>query len=113
MCYIHAYTQRIQTDGFNFRSVTYEHSSIVRKTKTGINFLFIFLYYRFSFCCFASNRTDYSITSMARMARSNSILSPKEILPITKENKYFGILREIFLFYHENVFCVYSLESPH
>ena len=44
---------------------------------------------------------------------SNSFLSPKEILPIAQENKNFGILREIYLFYHENVCCVYSLESPH
>ena len=49
------------------------------------------------------------------MDDSNSVLvlSPEEILPIAKENKYFGILMEIFLFYHENVCCVYSLESPH
>ena len=43
----------------------------------------------------------------------NSFLSPEEILSIAKENKYFGILKEIFLFYCENVCCVYSLELPH
>ena len=46
------------------------------------------------------------------MADSKSFLSPKEILPIAQaqENKIF---KEIFLFYYENVYCVYSLESPH
>ena len=44
------------------------------------------------------------------MANSNSFFSPYEILPIPQENKYF---KEIFLSYHEIVYCVYSLESPH
>ena len=50
---------------------------------------------------------------------SNSFLSLYEILPTAQENKTKkkfkknGILREIFLFYHENVCCVYSLELPH
>ena len=44
------------------------------------------------------------------MANSNSFLSPYEILPLAQENKY---LEKIFLFYHEIVCCVYSLESPH
>ena len=43
------------------------------------------------------------------MANSNSFLSPYEILPTAQENKYLGIF--FFLFYHEIVFCVYSLES--
>ena len=41
------------------------------------------------------------------MADSKLFLSPWENLPITLENKY---CREIFLFYHENVCCVFSLE---
>ena len=41
-----------------------------------------------------------------------TLFCPWEILPISQE-KNFGILREIFLFYRENVCCVYSLESPH
>ena len=36
-------------------------------------------------------------------------LSPYEILPTAQENKY---LKENFLFYHEIVCCVYSLELP-
>ena len=44
------------------------------------------------------------------MANSNSFLSPYEILPIARENKYLGFF---FLFYHEIVCCVYSLESTH
>ena len=44
------------------------------------------------------------------MDNSNSFLSPYEILLIAQENK---IYREIFLFHHEIVCCVYSLESPH
>ena len=55
------------------------------------------------------SNTDGSFT----VDDSNSFLSPEEILRIANENKYFGILREFFLFYHENVCCVYSLESPH
>ena len=45
------------------------------------------------------------------MANSNSFLSPKKILPTAQEKK--RELLGIFLFYHKNVFCVYSLESPH
>ena len=55
------------------------------------------------------SNTDGSFT----VNDSNSFLSPQEILPIAEENKYFGILMEIFIVYHENVCCVYSLESPH
>ena len=44
------------------------------------------------------------------MANSNSFLSLYEILPLAQENKYLG---KFFLFYHEIVCCVYSLESPH
>ena len=42
-------------------------------------------------------------------------LSPQEILTMTQENKHLGIFLFfiLFLFYHENVYCVYSLESPH
>ena len=39
-------------------------------------------------------------------------LSSLEILPTAQENKYLGIFKRFFLFYHENVYCVYSLESP-
>ena len=53
-----------------------------------------------------SSNTDGSFT----VPNSNSFLSPYEILPIAQENKYLGIF---FLFYHEIVCCVYSLESPH
>ena len=42
------------------------------------------------------------------MANSNSFLSPYEILRyLKKTNK-----EEIFLFYHETVCCVHSLELP-
>ena len=44
------------------------------------------------------------------IVNSNSFLSPCEILLIAQENRY---LMVIFLFYHELVCCVYSLESPH
>ena len=53
-----------------------------------------------------SSNTDGSFT----MANSNSFFSLYEILPIAPENKIFI---EIFLFYHEIVCWVYSLESPH
>ena len=53
-----------------------------------------------------SSNTDDSFT----MANSNSFLSPYEILPLAQEKQ---IYRENFLFYHEIVCCVYSLESPH
>ena len=33
--------------------------------------------------------------------------------PAPKKKKYLGYFREIFLFYYENVCCVYSLKSPH
>ena len=45
-------------------------------------------------------------------ADSNSVLSPYESLPIAQENKYLGVFRDIFLFNLDNVYCVYSLESP-
>ena len=50
-----------------------------------------------------SSNTDGSFT----MANSNSFF------PTVQENKFKQIFREIFLFYREIVFCVYSLESPH
>ena len=52
-------------------------------------------------------------TPMARWALDdlNSFLSPWNNLPIAQDNKY--MYRDIFLFYHEFVCCVYSLESPH
>ena len=50
--------------------------------------------------------TDGSFT----MFTSNSVLSPYETLPTAQEN-YLGII--FFLFYDENVCCVYSLELPH
>ena len=55
------------------------------------------------------SNTDGSFT----MAESNSFLSPYEILPIAPEKKKKNIFKEIFLFYHEIICCVYSLESPH
>ena len=51
-----------------------------------------------------NSNTDGSFT----MANSNSLLSPYEILPIAPENR-----GKIFLFYHEIVCCVYSLELSH
>ena len=53
-----------------------------------------------------SSNTDGSFT----MVNSNSFLSPYEILQIAQENRYLVV---IFLFYHEIVCCVYSLELPH
>ena len=44
------------------------------------------------------------------MANSKSFSSPYEIPSIAQENKYLGIF---FLFYHEIVYCVYSLKLPH
>ena len=44
------------------------------------------------------------------MADLNLFSSPYKILPIAPENKIF---KEFFLFYHELVCCVYSLELPH
>ena len=44
------------------------------------------------------------------MANSKSFLSPYEILPITQETKYLG---KSSYFYHEIVYSVCSLESPH
>ena len=52
------------------------------------------------------SNTDGSFT----VDDSNSFFSPYKILPIAQENKYLGIF---FLFYHEIVCCVYSLELPH
>ena len=42
-------------------------------------------------------------------ANSNSFLSPYEILQSSRKQ----IVREIFLFYHEILWFVYSLETPH
>ena len=53
-----------------------------------------------------SSNTDGSFT----MADLNLFLSPYEILPIASEKKIF---KEIFLFYQEIIYCVYSLELPH
>ena len=44
------------------------------------------------------------------MANSNLFLSPYKILQVAQENMYFG---KIFLFYHQIVCCMYSLELPH
>ena len=56
-----------------------------------------------------SNLNSSNTDGLFTMANSNSFVSPYEILPLAQENKY----REIFLFYHEIVCCVYSSESPH
>ena len=48
---------------------------------------------------------------MFTVADSDTFSSPKEILPITQENK--KMCKELVLLYHEIVCCVYSLESPH
>ena len=53
-----------------------------------------------------SNLHSSNLDDSFPMANSNSFLSPYEFIPIAQE-------REIFLFYHEIVCCVYSLESPH
>ena len=50
-----------------------------------------------------SSNTDGSFT----MAKSNSFLSPYEILPIAQENKHLG---NFWSFYHEIVCCVYLLD---
>ena len=47
------------------------------------------------------------------MDDSNSFLSPYKILPMSQENKHLGIFMDFFLFYHEIIYYVYSLESPH
>ena len=47
------------------------------------------------------------------MDDSNSLLSPYKILPMSQENKHLGIFMDFFLFYHEIIYCVYSLELPH
>ena len=52
------------------------------------------------------SNTDGSFT----VDDSNSFFSPYKIIPIDQENKYLGIF---FKFYHGNVCCVYSLQSPH
>ena len=52
-----------------------------------------------------SSNTNGSFT----MADSKSFLSSHEILLIAQKQ----IFKEIFLFYHEIVCCVYSLELPH
>ena len=57
----------------------------------------------------SGSNTDNSFS----VDNSNSSLSSYEILSIDQENKYTGYFREIFIFYHENICCVYSLESPH
>ena len=43
------------------------------------------------------------------MANSNSLLSLRNSSNSSRKKIY----REIFLFYHEIVYCVCSLESPH
>ena len=53
-----------------------------------------------------SSNTDGSFT----VTDSNSFFSPYEILSENHENKIFT---DIFLFCHEIVCCVYSLESHH
>ena len=54
-----------------------------------------------------SNLNDENTGGSFTVANSNSFLSPCDILPIAKQ-----IFREIFLFYHDNVCCVFSVESP-
>ena len=51
------------------------------------------------------SNTDGSFT----LDDSKTFLSPYKILPIAQKQIY----REIFLFYHEIVLCVYSLEPPY
>ena len=53
-----------------------------------------------------SNLNSSNLDDSFPMANSNSFLSPYEFIPIAQES-------EIFLFYHEFVCYVYSLESPH
>ena len=60
--------------------------------------------------CIQSNLNRSNPDGSFTMADSNLFLSPYEIFPIAPQNKY---LRIFFLFYHEIVCCVYSLESPH
>ena len=52
------------------------------------------------------SNTDGSFT----MPNSNLFLSPYEILSKSSRKQIF---KDIFLFYHDFVYCVYSLESPH
>ena len=52
------------------------------------------------------SNTDGSFT----MANSNTFF---ESLRNSSENSRKQIFKELFLFYHEIVCCVYSLESPH
>ena len=57
-----------------------------------------------------TSNSDGSFT----MDNSNSFFSPYEILSIAQENKLLKYYRKkTFLFYHEIVCCVYSLESPY
>ena len=44
------------------------------------------------------------------MANSNTLFSPYEFFSDSLKKQIF---RYIFLFYHEIICCVYSLESPH
>ena len=59
------------------------------------------------FCLFEiqSNLNSLDVDSSFTMANSNACL----ILPKLKKTKF----KEIFLFYHNIVCCVYSLELPH
>ena len=52
-----------------------------------------------------NSNTDGSFT----IAKSNSLLNPCNFFRIAQENKY----EKFFLFYHEILCCIYSLESPH
>ena len=57
-----------------------------------------------------SNLNSLNTDGSFLMTNSTSLLSPNEILPVAQEKKMF---RATFLFYHEIVCCVHSLESHH
>ena len=54
-----------------------------------------------------------SINDSFAVSDSNSFMSPLKVFPRAQENKYLKIFRDIFIFYHETVCCVFSLELPH
>ena len=76
------------------------------------------MYYNMFWCRNSRNKKEHlqsnldssNIDGSFTKANSNSFLSPYKMLPLAQENKYFG---KFFLFYHEIVCCVYSLELPH
>ena len=61
-------------------------------------------------CRKVNKKIFYNLDGSFTVDDSSSFLSPEEILSITQENKHFGIFKQIFLFYHDSVCCVYSLE---